>query len=364
MGRPALAQGQASDCGSPLLDLYTTVNGERVDAAVVQYVIYEMVTNPLVPTQVYPPAGRADVIVDQFCDDGGGRLGLGHYLAEWLVPDDEPLGVHVIEWYFKLSPASQEFTTTESFDVVAFVGTTDATLYATLEEIRAAGVPVSKASDEAVLLAIETSSRLIDAFTGRWFYPRTMSLIVDGRGNRTIRLGHPIIDVTRVVIDYFLDAPEDGTEIPLSQLEVYNRHVRLGMDSPDDRNNPMVVVRVDSDTIKRLGVAPLGLTRIPKGKQNVLVEGVFGYTDYDGSATGCTPKLIRYACRMLVLEELLAGSPSGANWSGSIKREKTREQEIEFADPAKLAIQGSFTGNNKVDQILAKYRRPMALGSA
>ena len=34
---------------------------------------------------------------------------LGHYLAGWTVPEDEPLGAHEIRWFFKLTSGSTEF---------------------------------------------------------------------------------------------------------------------------------------------------------------------------------------------------------------------------------------------------------------
>lgn len=356
--RPALAQGQASDCGSPVLDLYTTVDGERTDAAVVEYVIYELVTNPLMPAQVFPPAGRASVVVDQFCDDGGGRLGLGHYLADWSVPLDEPIGAHAIGWWFKLDPLGDEFTFVESFDVVSFVGSSDDTLYTTIAEMRARGVTTTLADDETLLTSIELNSRMIDEYTGRWFYPRETTMRLDGRGTITLHLDIPIIDVTRVAVDYWAD-DEDPTDIALTDIEVYNRHVRLGMTKPDDRTCPKIVLRLTSDTERRV-LPGWGAGVFPKGQQNVLIEGVFGYTEPDGSV----PLLIREACRRMVKKDLVAMASGGSGGaSGPVKREKTREQEIEYADPNKSAMQGVFTGDPAIDMILVRYRRPPYIGA-
>jgi hypothetical protein len=357
MTRPALAQGQASGCGSPVLDVYTTVAGQRVDAAVVQFIIWERVTNPLVPTQVYPPVGRQDLNVLELCPDGD-RLGLGHYVAAWDVPVDALIGAYAIQWFFKLTPASDEYTLVEDFDVVALVGTSDASLYCSIDDVRAEGVSIAAASDDRVLRKISVASRLIDKWTGRWFYPRELELTLDGRGISTLRFGAPIISISSVVIDYFLTDPAEGYEVNQESIEVYNRHITQGLTDPDDRNDPRITIRFYDEQRVRLAT-PGPIVTFPKGKQNVLVRGVFGYTEQDLS----TPILIREACISMTLLELSPKAKSLGVGTGLIKREKTREQEIEYGDPTKSAIQGAFTGDPKIDMILAAYRRPPALGA-
>lgn len=356
--RPALAQGQASGCGSPVLDLYTTVDGERTDAAVVEFIIYELVTNPLVPAQVFPLAGREAVDVAQFCTDGGNRLGLGHYVAKWDVPLDELVGAHAISWWFKLDALGEEFSFVESFDIVPFVGSSDNSLYTTIAEMRARGVTTTLADDDTLLASIELNSRMIDHFTGQWFYAREMELHLDGRGTFTLHLDIPIVEVTRVAIDYWAD-DSSTTDINLDDLEIYDRHVRLGMLKPDDRQCPKIVLRQASNTMKRVQPGWGGV--FPKGQQNVLIAGTFGYTEPDGS----TPLLIREACRRMVKRDLLAIASSGSGGpSGPVKREKTREQEVEYADANKSALQGVYTGDPAIDMILVRFRRPFAVGSA
>jgi len=190
-----------------------------------------------------------------------------------------------------------------------------------------------------------------------------MTLTLDGRGHSTLRFGAPVISISSVVIDYFLTDPAEGSEVDLTSLEVYNRHVTQGLKQPDDREDSRIVIRYFDEQNVRLAI-PGPTVVFPQGKQNVRVVGEFGYTDYDGTATGCTPILIREACLLMTLMNLAPKAASLGVASGLVKREKTREQEIEYGDPAKLAIQGAFTGDPKVDMILASYRRPAALGAA
>jgi hypothetical protein len=339
------------------LDLYTSVDGERTDAAVVEYAIFELVTNPLVPAQVFPLAGREAADVEQFCSDGGNRLGLGHYLAKWDVPIDEPIGTHAINWWFKLDALGEEFSFVEAFDIVPLVGSSDASLYTTIEEMRARGVTTTLADDATLLASIELNSRMIDHYTGQWFYAREMELRLDGRGTTTMHLDAPIVEITSVAVDYWADNDEP-TEIALTDLEIYDRHVRLGQLKPDDRQCPKIVLRLTTDTAHR--VVPGWGGVFPKGKQNVLIIGSFGYVEPDRS----TPLLIREVCRRMVKKDLLAMAAGGSGGaSGPVKREKTREQEIEYADANKSALQGVYTGDPAIDMILVRYRRPPSIGA-
>jgi len=46
------------------------------------------------------------------------KFGTGSYYAPWLVPMDEPLGIHRIEWYYKQTATSLENSNIEDFDIV------------------------------------------------------------------------------------------------------------------------------------------------------------------------------------------------------------------------------------------------------
>ena len=70
-----------------------------------------------------------------------------------------------------------------------------------------------------------------------------------------------------------------------------------GLGDPDDRKNPRLEFFHESDLLgvqptpaASLGLGPLVWLR---GAQNVVIDGLFGYTDPDGSAVGRTPELIR-----------------------------------------------------------------------
>ena len=95
------------------------------------------------------------------------------------------------------------------------------------------------------------------------------------------------------------------------------------------------------------------------------MNGVFGYTDPDGSGVGHTPELIRHVTKLLVLREIPTMTDTSLReerqkrWR--IVSERTRDQGYNL-DP--LRAHGGFTGDPEIDAILAAYQRPPQLGAA
>ena len=355
-----IARGQSSSCLDPILDLFTTTGGVRVNVAVLEFVIFELVTDPMNPTQVYPGVGRAPVDVGNSCDDGGNQISTGHFVADWTVLDAALTGDYVIQWFFKLNIGSPEQTHSELFEVVPVVGLGIDDLYTTVQALRDEGVPATKYDDDYLLGRIEIASRTIDLFTRRFFHPKHKVIRVDGRGVHTLRLGDPIIKIDRVEIVSELDE-ESVSAISLNSLRIYNRHLVGDLTESDDRNDPRISLFV-SDA-NRIRIA-FDSSRFPRGRQNILVEGDFGYTDPDGTATGRTPLLISEATKLLALKNLPKKVKSiKSPVAGTIWKQQTREQRVESGEPSRMAIQGAFTGDPAIDQIIAAYRRPPRLGS-
>jgi hypothetical protein len=108
----------------------------------------------------------------------------------------------------------------------------------------------------------------------------------------------------------------------------------------------------------------------PAGQKNVVIAGVFGYTEPDGSTVGSIPEDIQHCCALLTLRtSRFLGDPDREleNAAFRITMEKTRQQSISFAMPTGRAGSmafGYFTGDPEIDAILAAYMRPPALGAA
>jgi len=348
---PSLGRGEASTCGNPKLDIFMRLGGALVDVNSLEFQIFEKITNPLVPVQVYPAVGRAAVDIANDCPTGH-RLGTGHYVAEYTVPTAAPTGTYEVRWFFNLTATTPEQEFREEFEVLPGAVASSGGAYTTIQAMRDEGVPAT-VSDERLMRLIFEASDYIDKVTGRWFEPRTAVYTFDGSQTVSMLLEQPIIAVSSVSVD--------GVAFATSDIIVYNRHISEGLRNPDDRENPKVELNqpLDDDLLFKIG-----LKVFPRGQLNISIDGVFGYTDYDGSATGVTPALIENACKRLVIRGLTplydADPTDLASSAHRITELRTRDQWIRYGDPNRLglAAPGPFTGDREIDNILLMFRRP------
>ncbi|WP_223643796.1 hypothetical protein [Corallococcus sp. EGB] len=213
-------------------------------------------------------------------------------------------------------------------------------MYASVVDLRAEGVTAAEASDARLELQLDEASRLIDRVTGWFFEPRLLTLRLSGRGAPSIELPVPPIRLDRLVLG--------TTELPLdsSQLLVVGAPIQSGFDGPR--------------LTRRHG------RTFPRGHGNVVAEGLWGFTEDDGTPTGRTPPAIRRATMLLVLRSLApladdASFEARSRWR--IIEERTRDQSYKL-DPAKAASSASLTGDPEIDALLALYVRPTPLGAA
>jgi hypothetical protein len=377
---PALARGQESSCSYPELDLFTKVNGVLTDMYSVEFIIYEDVTTPGTPIQVYPATGRETLVVDTLCPVGD-KLSTGRYVATYTPELTEPIGTHIICWYFKLTDTSPEQSFSEEFEVLAEAVGSSASGYCTVSQLRDAGVPssgVGAKTDAELQEIIAAVSEEIDSYTGRFFEPRSMTINIDGTGRRGILIGDPIIDVTSITV--LGDDTTSSQEIDLDDVRIYNRHITQNLRNPDDRESPKIEfletdLRYDSPTYIGGDSAHYLFHphRWPEGTQNVEIVGIFGYTDYDGSAYGKTPTAISKAAMLMALRELSPAYSSADEREDTLNRwrvteYKTRDQTIKYADPTRAGLGamggiGPYTGDPVIDNILVRYTRPPNFGS-
>jgi hypothetical protein len=362
----ALARLEASSCSNPKLDLYTKVSGVLTDVAVLEFQIWENVSNPGTPVQVFPttPGNRQSVNLLALCPTGE-KLGTGHYVAAYTPPITELIGTHEIRWFFKLTLAAPEQTYVEEFEVLAQASASSSNGYTTIQNLRDEGVTPSMASDSRLEVLIERASRYVDFWTGRFFTPRSAIYKLDGRNSRGLLLEEPIISISEVLI---LDANEidsSFTEVDLDDLRIYNRHLTQNLLDPDDRDNP----RIEFMFPRRLNFDGL----FPLGRQNIQVTGVFGYTEPDGTAQGRTPFLIEHATNLLVIREIPLLTDDDRfliSNSRRITQEKTRDQSVSYGEaatgggPYSGAGAGRMTGDPQIDVILERYARPTKMGAA
>ncbi len=369
---PAIARGQSSDGAKPVLELFTPVRGVLADAATVTFQIFDVSDNAkrANPVQVFPETASTRTTVNTTTPwPAGDKLGTGHVVARWTPPPDEPLGAHELRWFVQGPPGVTEQVVTTEFDVLAAGAGSYRTGYALVSDLRAEGVTATDATDARLVRLIRLASQYVERMTGRFFEPRPMTLTLDGSGGRALLLGHSIICIREVKLVTAITVEPGDLPVAPSCFRVYNRHLTQALTDPDDREDPRLEFFHDSDLlgVEATPAASLGLGSLvwPRGAENVLIDGLFGYTDPDGSPVGCTPELIRHVTKLLALRELPAltdiAQREDRQKRWRLVSERTRDQGYNL-EP--LRAQGTFTGDPEIDAILVAYQRPPQLGAA
>ena len=374
----SIERGQTSNCAAPILDIFFRKSGLLTDVPALEFQIFERVTSPPNLVQTFPVSGRATVDLTD-CPTGD-KISTGRYVAEWTVPVTEPVGDHVIRWFFRETLTSQEQQFEQEFAVFAVGAAPGAGGYCTVAELRAAGVPstgINGKTDAELLVLIARATTLVDFYTGRFFEPRSAVVRLDGTGRSGLLVGDPIISITsiKLISEDFTPATQD---IDLADVRIYNRHLTQRLTNPDDRENPRIEFLEFDTRHEHIGF-PGGDAahhlfhphRWPEGTQNVELDGVFGYTDFDsGDPQGKTPDLISQATCLIVLRLLTPAFSEPDKRSDilnawRVTEYKTRDQTIKYANPKDLGSRGvgAFTGDPEIDSILAAYTRPPMFGA-
>lgn len=210
-------------------------------------------------------------------------------------------------------------------------------MYASLADMRAEGVTPAQASDERLTALLVEASAFVDHVTGWFFEPRTMVLRMDGRGTPSLEPPVPPIRLDELLID--------GVAASLAQDDIAIRGAPVlpGFDAP------------------RLTLAR---SVFPKGTDNVVANGLWGYTEPDGTPTGATPPAIRRAVMLLVMRWLpLLGDAeaTAAKSQWRILEERTRDQSYRLSPLSSVGV--TFTSDPEIDLLLARYRKPIGLGA-
>ena len=200
-----------------------------------------------------------------------------------------------------------------------------------LEELRTRGFSADDFSDED-LLKLET--RVWDTimlFTNRVFENRTLTLRLDGTGTNELFIPESISTIASVTVD-------GEAWVQDTDFVVYNRVV------PDDRESPKLVSLN---------------TTFPVGSQNIVIVGVFGYTDRHSDGYPPSP-LIEVAMRMMPIfaEHLLEGAELEVE-AAATKRGLYKESTDKWAYTRfpKAAIENSLLDDPFINAILLKYRK-------
>jgi len=221
--------------------------------------------------------------------------------------------------------------------------------YVSIQDFRDEGVTVAQASDERLLALIEIWESFVNEQTGQWFYPKDITLELDGNDTDILFLSIPIISVTSLKLNGETEALDAASYV------VYNRF------DPDDRRNPRIKLQRTStmDLFERLSAGGSQALRFAKGYRNQIIEGSFGFIEPDG----CAPKLIKYAVTRLVIARIGPEASAGASPAGPVVEEWTDGHKLKYSDIPAASGGGSITGDLEVDRILKMYRRPIGIAS-
>jgi len=355
----ALAPGQSSSCSLPVLQLFA------VDPDQAGF-LRDIVSGTF---RIIRPDGTDEIpstAIDITDCPTGNRLSTGRYVAPFTVPASPPLGVWTIEWIYKHTTTGTDRTQTISFEVLGSVSNPLARVYTTVSAMRDAGVTTAQASAGKLRDLIELASQYVEHFTGRFFVPVAKTILVDGNGARGLLVNEAIVSVANVNILLAVFEPSESLVDPAS-IRVFNRHLTQCLLDPDDRDNPKIEFFFHDTTPG--AVTFLHGFRWIEGTQNIEIEGVWGFTDPDGTPIGRTPLLIEQATKLLVLRNLPDLDDEDAkddiNRASFVTELRTRDQQIKYGFPGSGAASvGAFTGNPEIDNILARYTRPPQIARA
>jgi hypothetical protein len=213
-------------------------------------------------------------------------------------------------------------------------------VYASVADLRAEGVTAAEASDARLELLLAEASSLIDRVTGWFFEPRLLTLRLSGRGAPSIELPVPPIRLDRLTLG------EADLPLDVNHLAIVGAPVLPGFDGP------RLTLRY--------------ARRFPRGHGNVIAEGLWGFTEPDGTPEGRTPFAVRRATMLLVLRSMApladdASFEARSRWR--IIEERTRDQSYRL-DPSKASASASLTGDPEIDALLLPYVRPTPIGAA
>jgi hypothetical protein len=312
--------------------------------------------------QIYPSHGGDKQTVNLVTQ----RIDTGYYAAVWDSSHAD-IGEYTIRWYVTpIAAGAEENVFEQDFEVVTVPYRSRN--YCSVESLRIEGVTSARLSDIAVQRHILQASRYVEMFTGRVFCPVPKVIRIDGTNGRGISLEEPIVAIQGLAVSLVSQFTASDLQVLADTFRVYNRHLTLGLLNPDDRDNPHLEFVHDDDLKGVNYVVPTSgyrLTQLiwPKGQQNCRIEGVFGYTEPDGSWWGRTPELIQLVTKMLCfryLDRLGTSLHDDAIKRGRVISEHTKDQGYTLSHPSSF---NAYTGDTEIDTILVNFTRPPKFGA-
>ena len=360
-----LSKGEECTANNPVLQLFVRSGAFLVDPVSATFYI-ENVTYPDNSPSVVVALTPFDL---DPTGEGGHRLGIGRFYIPTGTTASWSHGTHRAVCKYILEAGGQEYTQVVEFEILnaacapvgqGYVG------YVATRDLYRDGYAVSSVTQPWQLHPhIKRISMDLEFQLGRFFEPRFVQYKLDGSADYTLFLNEAIIAVEDVsYISRDSDGVESYTAYGHGAYRVTNRHLD-GLYVPDDRHNPMILSTTDIVTGDIL-TGP-GYTW-PAGKQNLMVSGVFGFTDpdlgADGTLIGHTPYEFVQVIGTLVSRSIEDPAlTSLATWQpGLVKSYKTGKQQIQFYGASgNVDYSEGITGDQLLDRLLQRFVAPSNL---
>jgi hypothetical protein len=205
---------------------------------------------------------------------------------------------------------------------------------------------------------------LIERATRRFFEPRRRKILTDGTGSHHLTLDEAIIWLEHVgLASMFVGEP---LEVNTTDVRVYNRHLLTGQLVPDDRFDPKIeLLRFGSWTTEL--PASTAFVRWPKGSHNVILTGIWGYTDPDplgANPVGITPLLVRHACKLIVMREFPQMTQYDLREDRQRRHRITGERTQGYSQELAAEVPDAYGLSAEVSNILLSFQRPAEIAVA
>ncbi len=369
-----LATGKANDGSNPAVQIYFAKDSLLFNPFSVEFQVFRIQTDAefITPVQVFPVAVGTKETMDLTDTPTGSRISTGHFVPKFTLSGTN--GMHEIRYFFKATGASDpELEVHRLFELVVGDQSSSFLGYCFPNDLREEGFDTASLKDGKLRKKIMQATRFIEMNTERFFGPRAQVLRFDGFWSKELMFDVPIITVDKLTVlnTGFIQTVADIVDP--GSFEIYNRHIRQQLITPDDRDNPRISFLKHTD---QFGAGPTSQNLIfrnnlnfPIGALNLEVDGLLGFTDanplFPGDQVGTIPDLIREVCVKLVVRDAPQMKDIDAREDHQKRHrlisEKTRDQSYKLD---RSPIQGTITGDSEIDNILMSFKRPAQMATA
>lgn len=196
-------------------------------------------------------------------------------------------------------------------------------------------------SDGRALQLADLAEAYLERETGFSFRAQALAFALDGSGAETLTLPQPVLSLTSVTLD---------GSVLVEGTDFFAKKSRPP--GPDDRRWPRLVMTASSATSIRAGVWT-------QGRQNVAVEGTFGFTRAQGAAEVPPAEIQRAALRLVAIE----AARLGVDDEQTVRKLRVYLQAITptsgmSATLSALAVSGGPTHVPEIDHVIERFKHP------